>query len=127
MANTHYTPLCPQHTLSTQPHPESTDYQYPFYLSVVNTAQRVAEPEPPYYIDKTQYGKRLRIARQRLQMRQIDLVVALEDYGLMLDQSIIGKIEQGKRTMAVVELAAFAQILEVSVEWLVNGGTLEIQ
>ena len=92
---------------------------------MVNTAQSIAEPETPYYIDKTRYGKRLKIARQRLQMRQIDLAIALEDYGLMLDQSIIGKIERGERNMLATELISFAQILDVPLEWLVNGGLLE--
>ena len=75
---------------------------------------------------KKQYGERIRIARQRKNMRQIDLSTALEEYGIEINQSAIGKIERGERNINVQELAAIAEILEVSVEWIVKGGELKI-
>jgi len=75
---------------------------------------------------KKQYGERIRIARQRKNMRQIDLSTALEEYGIEINQSAIGKIERGERNLNVQELAAIAEILGVSVEWIVKGGELKI-
>ena len=77
-------------------------------------------------MSKKQYGERLRIARQRKNMRQIDLSIALEEYNIEINQSAIGKIERGQRNLNVQELAAIAEILEVSVEWIVKGGELKI-
>lgn len=77
-------------------------------------------------MSKKQYGERLRIARQRKNMRQIDLSTALEEYNIEINQSAIGKIERGQRNLNVQELAAIAEILEVSVEWIVKGGELKI-
>ncbi len=71
-------------------------------------------------------GERLRIARQRKKMKQIDVVVALEDYHITLNQTAIGKIERGERGILDYELFAFSEILEVSVDWLFKGGNLKI-
>lgn len=77
-------------------------------------------------MDKKQFGERLRIARVRKNMRQVDVSVALEDYGIDLNQSAIGKIERGERSLYVQELAAFVEVLEVSPEWVIKGGELKI-
>ena len=77
-------------------------------------------------MDKNLYGDRIRIARQRNNLRQIDLSTALEEYGIQINQSAIGKIERGERNINVQELAAIAEILDVSVEWIVKGGELKI-
>lgn len=73
-----------------------------------------------------QYGERIRFARQRKNMRQIDAATALEEYGIEINQSAIGKIERGERNVNVQELATMAEVLEVSVEWFVKGGELKI-
>ena len=75
---------------------------------------------------KKQYGERIRIARQRKNMRQIDVSTALEEYNIEINQSAIGKIERGERNLNVQELVAIAEILEVSVDWIVKGGELKI-
>jgi transcriptional regulator with XRE-family HTH domain len=75
---------------------------------------------------KTQFGKRIKMARLRKNMRQVDLAIALQEYDIDMNQSTLGKIERGERNMYVYELSAFVEILDVSVEWVVNGGELEI-
>lgn len=75
---------------------------------------------------KKQYGERIRFVRQIKNIRQIDVSTALEEYGIEISQSAIGKIERGERNLNVQELAAIAEILDVSVEWIVKGGELKI-
>lgn len=77
-------------------------------------------------MDKKQYGERLKIARIRKNLRQVDVAVALEEYGVELNQSAIGKIERGERGLYVHELAAFVEVLEVSPDWVLEGGELKI-
>ena len=77
-------------------------------------------------MDKKQFGKRLRIARLRKNLRQIDVSIALEEYYIDINQTAIGKIERGERNLYVHELAAIVEILDVSVEWVVKGGELKI-
>lgn len=77
-------------------------------------------------MDKKQFGGRLRIARLRKNLRQIDVSIALEEYYIDINQTAIGKIERGERNLYVHELAAIVEILDVSVEWVVKGGELKI-
>lgn len=77
-------------------------------------------------LDRKQLGERLRIARQRKGMSQLDLSLALEEQDIKLNQTAIGKIERGERNMYVHQLVAFADILEVSVNWMLEGGDITI-
>lgn len=77
-------------------------------------------------MNKRQFGERLRIARLRKNMRQVDVTIALQEYGIDMNQTTLGKIERGERNMYVHELAAFVEVLDVSVEWVVKGGELKI-
>lgn len=77
-------------------------------------------------MDKKQFGERLKIARQRKSLRQIDISIALEEYDINMNQSAIGKIERGERNLYVHELAALAEILDVSLDWVIKGGELKI-
>lgn len=77
-------------------------------------------------LDRKQLGERLRIARQRKGMSQLDLSLALEEHEIKLNQTAIGKIERGERNMYVHQLVAFADILEVSVNWMLEGGDITI-
>jgi len=71
-------------------------------------------------------GPRIKIARSRKNMRQIDVSVALEDYEIVFNQTVIGKIERGERNVFDYELKAFSEILEVPVDWLLKGGNLKV-
>lgn len=77
-------------------------------------------------MNKDQFGKRIKIARLRKNMRQIDVATALHEFDLEINQSTLGKIERGERNMYVYELVALIEILDVSLEWVINGGELDI-
>lgn len=77
-------------------------------------------------MDKRQFGERLRIARLRKNLRQVDVTIALHEYGIDMNQTTLGKIERGERNIYVHELAAFVEVLDVSAEWVIRGGELKI-
>lgn len=77
-------------------------------------------------MDKRQFGERLRIARLRKNLRQVDVTIALQEYGIDMNQTTLGKIERGERNIYVHELAAFVEVLDVSAEWVIRGGELKI-
>lgn len=54
---------------------------------------------------------------------QADLQARLQILGVMMDQSMISKIENGQRPVTDVEVVAFAKALKVSVAWLVGETT----
>ncbi len=67
-------------------------------------------------------GKRIKLARVNKEMAQVDLAAALSvDYELDLQQTRISAIERGERHVGDKELVAIADILDVTVEWLVFG------
>ena len=77
-------------------------------------------------MDKKQFGERLRVARVRQGMTQLDVAVALEEYGIVLNQTAIGKLERGERNLYVHQLVPLLEILDISFDWLINGGELRI-
>lgn len=67
-------------------------------------------------------GPRIREARQRLQMAQVELSAALEiDFHVHLNQGDISEIETQNRSVKDYELQAIAHILNVSAGWLLTG------
>lgn len=73
-------------------------------------------------------GERIRLARLRLKMSQMDVSAALEvDCNLKIDGSTVGKIERMERGVYDFELVAFSKILDVSVDWLVTSGEVQFQ
>lgn len=77
-------------------------------------------------MDYNQLGERLRIARQRKNMSQIDVAVALEEFGIQLNQTAIGKIERGERNVYLHQFIALLEVLDISYEWAINGGDINI-
>lgn len=65
-------------------------------------------------------GPRIREARTRLQMTQGDLAIQLQLSGIVIERDCISRIEIGTRFVADYELRALAQILKVSVPWLLE-------
>lgn len=65
-------------------------------------------------------GSRVREARTRLHMTQGDLAVQLQLSGIVIERDCISRIEIGTRFVADYELRALAQILKVSVLWLLE-------
>lgn len=75
--------------------------------------------------EKNICGERIRLARLKLRMSQMDVSAALEiDHNIKIDGSTVGKIERMERGVYDYELLAFSKILDVSVEWLLKGGEL---
>lgn len=67
-------------------------------------------------------GERIRIARKRNGMRQVELSAALDlEFGIVLDQSDVSEIERQVRGVRDIELDAVARILQVSPLWLLRG------
>lgn len=68
-------------------------------------------------------GERIKQGRERRKLTQIDLAAALEvDFDIKLDRSDISEIETGIRGVKDYELKAIAEILDVSLDWLVCSG-----
>lgn len=78
-------------------------------------------------MDRTRLGERLKLARVRKGMSQMDLVVALEEQGVHLNQSAIGKIERGERNLYVHQLVALVHALDISLDWVVYGGEINVR
>jgi transcriptional regulator with XRE-family HTH domain len=74
--------------------------------------------------NKNLCGKRVKMARIDMEMTQIDLSAALSvDLGMEISQKALSRLEKGQRLVRDIELVALGKILEVSIEWLVMGGT----
>mgnify|MGYP001793176681 CR=1 FL=1 len=71
--------------------------------------------------EKNICGARVREARKRIGLAQVELAAALEiEWGVVLDQSDISEIERAARLVRDVELRALAAVLEVDLHWLVD-------
>lgn len=77
-------------------------------------------------MDKKKVGERLRVARVRKNMTQLEVAVALEEYGFTLGQTAIGKIERGERNLCIHEFIAIQNIIDVTFDWIIHGGELKI-
>jgi transcriptional regulator with XRE-family HTH domain len=67
-------------------------------------------------------GKRIRLARTRIEMSQSDLCAALSvDHGIEMNQNTISNIERGARVVKDYELGAFAAVLNVQPSFLLSG------
>jgi transcriptional regulator with XRE-family HTH domain len=72
-------------------------------------------------------GKRIKEARKRINMDQIELAVALEvEFQIKLTQSDVSEIERGIRGVKDFELDYISRILNVSPLWLLRGHKDEI-
>ena len=66
-------------------------------------------------------GPRIRQARLKAGLDQIDLVAACDvEFGLTFTQSNISEIERQRREVKDFELKAMALILDVPLEWLLD-------
>ena len=73
--------------------------------------------------DRNQSGSRIRMARhlRTPYLTQDYLSAKLQvRYGIILTKNIISRIENGQRYVTDLELLAFADVLKVSVAWLLG-------
>lgn len=65
-------------------------------------------------------GNRIHEARSRLRLSQADLAAKLQVEGIIMERDSISRIEIGTRFVADYELKAFAKILKVELDWLLE-------
>lgn len=68
-------------------------------------------------------GERIRLARAKNRITQSDLAARMQVAGIMLERDSISRIEIGTRFVTDYELKVFAEVLEVSMEWLTEDET----
>ena len=67
-------------------------------------------------------GDRVHEARCRLRLTQNDLAAQLQVKGINIERDSVSRIEIGTRFVADYELRTLAEILKVSVDWLLSNG-----
>lgn len=70
--------------------------------------------------DRNLVGARVETARKHLGMKQKDLLAQLQVKGVDINASALSKLEGQVRYVTDVELNALADILNVSVDWLLG-------
>lgn len=65
-------------------------------------------------------GDRIREARQKLRLTQHDLAAQMQVAEIILERESISRIENGTRFVADYEIPVFAEVLHVSVDWLLG-------
>ncbi len=65
-------------------------------------------------------GERVHEARCKMRLTQSDLAAQLQIKGILIERDSVSRIEIGTRFVADYELQALAQILKVSVDWLLE-------
>lgn len=65
-------------------------------------------------------GDRVHEARTRLRLSQEALAARLQVRGVIIERDSISRIEIGTRFVADYELKTLAEVLSVSVEWLIG-------
>lgn len=63
-------------------------------------------------------GERIHQARTTQRMTQLELAAKMQVEGVVIEREAISKIETGDRLVTDYELAAFAKVLRVSMDWL---------
>ena len=71
--------------------------------------------------EKNLIRDRLVEARAKKNLSQRALAECLQRIGVDVDKNVITRIETGKRYVTDIELQAFARILDVSYEYLIDG------
>ena len=65
-------------------------------------------------------GDRIREARQKRRMSQSDLAAKMQLAGIVIGRDSISRIEIGTRFVPDYELPIYAEVLQVSVAWLLD-------
>ena len=75
--------------------------------------------------DKNIIGKRVTEARKAVGMKQVELLAKLQLAGVDMSVPALSLLEGQKRPVSDIELNALADILEVSVDWLLGRADTE--
>ena len=70
-------------------------------------------------------GARVTLARKNKGMKQVDLLAKLQLAGVDMSVPALSLLEGQKRRVSDIELSALADILQVSVDWLLGRETSE--
>lgn len=70
--------------------------------------------------DSNMVGARVTAARERQCMKQIELLAKLQTAGIDISGPTLSQLEGQKRPVSDKELSVLADILQVSVEWLLG-------
>lgn len=70
--------------------------------------------------DRNLIGARVELARKRQDIKQKDLIARLQASGVDMNASSLSKLEGQIRSVTDIELVTLADILEVSVGWLLG-------
>jgi transcriptional regulator with XRE-family HTH domain len=73
-----------------------------------------------YHGKKNVCGERVREARQKRRLTQEDLAAKLQIAGVTMERDSLSRIEIGTRFVTDYELMILAQVLNVSMYWLVG-------
>lgn len=65
-------------------------------------------------------GERIYQARTQQRISQADLAARLQVRGVTIEREAISKIETGDRFVADYELMVFAEVLDVTIDWLIG-------
>ena len=65
-------------------------------------------------------GARVTLARKRLGMKQVELLAKLQLVGVDMSVPALSLLEGQRRPVSDIELNALADILDVSVDWLLG-------
>lgn len=65
-------------------------------------------------------GDRIREARQKLRLSQVDLAARMQVDGIMIERDSVSRIEIGTRFIPDYEIPLFAKVLHVSSDWLLG-------
>lgn len=70
--------------------------------------------------DRNMIGARVTIARKELGIKQVELLSKLQTVGIDISVPALSLLEGQKRPVSNLELNALANILNVSVDWLMG-------
>lgn len=70
--------------------------------------------------DRNMVGARVTEARRRIGMKQVDLLARLQTVGMDISIPALSLLEGQKRPVSDFELCALADVLHVSVDWLLG-------
>lgn len=70
--------------------------------------------------DRNRVGRRVTEARKAQGMKQVELLARLQLAGIDISVPALSLLEGQKRPVSDVELAALADVLNVSVDWLLG-------